>query len=367
MKSDKILNTSDNTKKRNTYFDFVKYITIFCVLWGHVVQQTYKYGRQPIPIGPMTDDIFRLIYTFHMPLFMGICGFFLAKSLMNNKDYFHDKLAKRLLGLLIPMLSFGLLKLIAAPNVEWNLLSYIKSVHGIWFLGDLAINTVLISFISKKLSDNLSRDIKWFCLGIPFSMIPTIGYGGTGLFMYPFFCAGFITNYYFKGFVKCKYKEYHFICLSMFIFILSYYVYSHFLPCGGNFTINFRKFSITEIAFADICKVLLGFLGCYIVLNFIKDVHNFIRDSKLCSIMVHRGQFTLEIYLLNIVILEILGGKRLYPWLMEKSDVNWLHANGFMFEIISTFMVTCIVMEIIILIIKCIQKYPILSKLFFWK
>ncbi|MBR2214347.1 MAG: hypothetical protein IJ849_01155, partial [Selenomonadaceae bacterium] len=59
---------------RNSYMDIVKYVAIFCVLWGHIVQQTCMLQN------PQVDYVYRAIYTFHMPLFMGICGYFFAKS-----------------------------------------------------------------------------------------------------------------------------------------------------------------------------------------------------------------------------------------------------------------------------------------------
>lgn len=42
-------------RQRNAYLDIVKYFTIFCVLWGHVVQQTCMLSN------PNLDYIFRAI------------------------------------------------------------------------------------------------------------------------------------------------------------------------------------------------------------------------------------------------------------------------------------------------------------------
>ena len=55
---------------RNVYLDIVKFVTIFLVIWGHVVQQTSNVSCWPV----QEDSVMRLIYTMHMPLFMGLCA-----------------------------------------------------------------------------------------------------------------------------------------------------------------------------------------------------------------------------------------------------------------------------------------------------
>lgn len=93
----------ESTKSRNTFLDIVKYFTIFLVIWGHVVQQTY------LAINPFKDYIYQAIYTMHMPLFMGLCGYFYAQSVngIGVQEYIKEKLVFRLKTLLIPMIIMG--------------------------------------------------------------------------------------------------------------------------------------------------------------------------------------------------------------------------------------------------------------------
>lgn len=68
------------------------------------------------------DEIYRFIYSFHMPLFMGISGYFFGKSVHKIKGpllYVKRKLHRRILGLVIPMISFGLLKCLT--DIAWGL------------------------------------------------------------------------------------------------------------------------------------------------------------------------------------------------------------------------------------------------------
>ncbi len=56
--------------KRDSSLDFIKFLLVLLVVFGHCVQYTY------IKFGLNFDDsiIFRYIYSFHMPLFMFISG-----------------------------------------------------------------------------------------------------------------------------------------------------------------------------------------------------------------------------------------------------------------------------------------------------
>lgn len=82
--------------ERNAYFDNAKLLLIYLVVFGHAIQ-------------PFTDDfktmstLYTWIYTFHMPAFIFLAGFF-AKGARNLKYIF--RLAKKLL---VPYLIFQLL------------------------------------------------------------------------------------------------------------------------------------------------------------------------------------------------------------------------------------------------------------------
>lgn len=57
-------------KKERLYFmDLLKLFAIFCVCYGHCVQH-FLTGV------PSENAVFRIIYSFHMPLFMVITGYF---------------------------------------------------------------------------------------------------------------------------------------------------------------------------------------------------------------------------------------------------------------------------------------------------
>ena len=63
-------------KKRNEFLDIIKGITIFLVALGHCVVNGngIKFIEKELFWG---DPIYKFIYSFHMPLFALISGYFL--------------------------------------------------------------------------------------------------------------------------------------------------------------------------------------------------------------------------------------------------------------------------------------------------
>lgn len=83
-------------KQRNYYFDNAKFILIFFVVFGHLL-------RTFIEDNEIIYNLYKVIYTFHMPAFILVSGFF-ARG-FNQKGYI-AKIAKKLI---LPYLIFQLI------------------------------------------------------------------------------------------------------------------------------------------------------------------------------------------------------------------------------------------------------------------
>ncbi|TCN27729.1 acyltransferase family protein [Mesobacillus foraminis] len=135
-------------KQRNYYFDNAKFILIFFVVFGHLL-------RTFIEDNEIIYTIYKVIYTFHMPAFILVSGFF-ARG-FNEKGYI-AKIAKKLI---LPYLIFQLIysvyyfylydksHLTVDPlNPHWSL----------WFLISLFFwNIMLIGF--SRLSPGIGLSI----------------------------------------------------------------------------------------------------------------------------------------------------------------------------------------------------------------
>lgn len=74
---------------RNTTIDILKGIAIILVVYGHVIQRSMS----PYEIDAHLNPVFKLIYTFHMPLFFFLSGYAMVFSLNRRGilDIFKDR------------------------------------------------------------------------------------------------------------------------------------------------------------------------------------------------------------------------------------------------------------------------------------
>ncbi len=166
------------------------------MVMGHCIQ--YGSGLSVCGGSFFYDPIFRFIYSFHMPLFMLISGFFFSSS---AKKYSAQKLfSKRFHELFIPILSWSAVDL--AFQILYNILkgtmtfriffSYPRIVIGsLWFLWAILFCSIVL-FAVKKIFRN------FFPIHILIIAAMTIVPDKFNLqlykFMYPYFVAGFYWN-----------------------------------------------------------------------------------------------------------------------------------------------------------------------------
>lgn len=88
---------SNHKLGRMPFFDFLKMLAMFFVLWGHAIQH--------LQTGEVWgESMHKFIYSFHLPLFMTIAGFF---SLSSLKISWIGFLRKKGAQLLLPCLIWG--------------------------------------------------------------------------------------------------------------------------------------------------------------------------------------------------------------------------------------------------------------------
>lgn len=115
-------------KQRDLSFDFIKGILIFLVVFGHCLNELHVRH---------TDAFINIwIYSFHMPLFMFICGYFASHTLNKGKMYTIKKMTGRLI---IPALVWSSIiffeKLSYGEKLSPRL--FYNSCRGAWFLWGL--------------------------------------------------------------------------------------------------------------------------------------------------------------------------------------------------------------------------------------
>lgn len=363
---------------RNKYLDVVKYVLIFLVVWGHVIQQTSHLPTYPEQIDPLV----RFIWTTHMPLFMGLCGYFFYKSLAkynNAAEYRKNKLQQRMLGLFIPMLSFGFLKvLISMCEGEYDftinnfLVYWLIQAEKIWFLGDLAINTIIMLCLWYFCNDNFSHDWKIIILGIPLACIPKLFNISALPHMYLYFALGFCCNMMRYSYIKI-FNSVKYWLIALTIFICAYSVFSNLPWPPSEFIFTLTNHTIFNLIINDSLKIILGISGSYLVLLIVYKVYIFFikidRNNKLINKIACVGKYTLDIYLLQIIIVEyifrIINSKY---FLANGIDMfNFSGCFGMLMRIIITFIISIFLFEIIVKISSYINKNAVVKKILFYR
>lgn len=306
-------------KTRDTYYDNVKFLLIFFVVFGHFIQSYIQEDK-------WIFTLYTTIYTFHMPAFILISGFF-AKGI--HKQGYIQKIAKKLI---IPYFIFqGIYSLYyffihEQKSVE---LDPLNPQWSLWFLISLFCWNVMLLLFSKWKSS--------FALFVSVALGIFVGYfdeinsylslSRTFVF-FPFFLLGyFLKKEHFKRFRDNKFKYMSaFIMISIFVAIYlmpgveykwlfgskPYDVLNHSQLNGG--IIRLGVYGLTLLATLSFLALVprqrffftqWGTSSIYVYLLhgfFIK----YFRNSELTSILKHSEQI-IVLTLLSILLIAFLS------------------------------------------------------------
>lgn len=293
---------------RNIFFDAVKGILIILVVLGHCLQ--YGFGDDYSNSNLFFDDmLFRTIYSFHMPLFMLISGYFFNPKGKNHLQY----LRKRFQSIGIPLVFYAVLSIFIQQILSHT--SNLFSIHnfvstlifGLWFLSSILLNCILVvSFeaISKMIRHDISI-LLMFLFAVTIFFIPDQFFPATHKFMYPYFLCGYLIKRH-RGTIEMPISEKYqqivvvlLFTLCVWLFRKDLFVYTTgFIPQASTF-IEQEQFIRCMLRF------MIGFVGSFCFLAFCasyKDV-----NGSVTKVMAAIGQETLAIYGLQGILITLMG------------------------------------------------------------
>ena len=148
-----------NTKRNNT-LDVARGLAIILVVLGHIIQHNLA--------GNSCSLIFKVVYSFHMPLFFLLSGYVSAynKEIHSLSDL-GDNVCKKTVQLYVPYLTFGLILPLILQKKEWgDCISVITNPqNGPWFLATLWMTQLIFMTVNYgkslilKSKNNLSFNI----------------------------------------------------------------------------------------------------------------------------------------------------------------------------------------------------------------
>lgn len=312
-------------KERELLPDILKGFAIIMVVWGHCIQEGNgaDFSNQMLYFD---DKLYQFIYSFHMPLFAMIAGYFAFPSIENSlKKNAHKKLlVRRILLYAIPSVVWTMLEFIrecviniSHNYVSYNLLTIIKGffsklITNHWFLWSMIICFVIVWIMHCLLKDNLVI----YALGfIVLFFIPD----GLNMHAYKFLMPFYILSFYFcmfyvnflssdmnstvaedinKSLVKKFSQNNRLLLLISFIgFALLFLIYRKeaFIYVSGY---RITKNIWWKMILIDLYRMIIGFVGSIFWISFFREITIHFKKYKF-PILSTFGKYSLGVYLIS--------------------------------------------------------------------
>ena len=283
-------------KGRIAYLDFLKFFAITSVLLGHSVEQTTGNDFWDNPI-------WAFIYTYHMPLFMLICGYFFGSSL---KLSFLELAKKKFMQLVIPSVMAWMLMYAFVSITGCNLypeimnFSWFGFMNAVWFL-KCVFFCYLIGWMFVKGIRNVW--IAAICSIILVHLFPMFNTDNIN-FMLPMFWTGYLCQLH-QGWIDRHRKTLSAICTLTFLAMLPcwsgrltvYMIPTHIVD-WSTMTLDIYNFSVT------LYRTAIGWTGSMVFFLLSPWVYERIKHWKITPTFDQLGKCTLGIYWVQTFLLE---------------------------------------------------------------
>ena len=204
-------------KERKLLPDVLRGFAIFMVVLGHCIQECsgvdFKMNTMYF-----NDRIYQFIYSFHMPLFMMISGYFAWDSIdkVKEKPEKWKLLAKRSATLIIPILGWTCIEHVQlwieqgrAYVAFWSIPLFVKYfsirfLTNTWFLWAVFWCFLIVFFMHCYFRDYIGFYIIGFLL---LFAIPD----GMGLGAYKYMMPYFVTAFYYRGWQRNERKHFQYL------------------------------------------------------------------------------------------------------------------------------------------------------------
>ena len=277
---------------RILYIDLLKAFAIFCVILGHTIAWTLRGDAYH------ESELFIFIYSFHMPLFVTLSGWFFGKSLEQTPLHF---LKTRAHQLLLPAFSFFSLFFIIYNGVLAPILGiepepYLQTILGgdMWFLKYLFV----MSLICYTLKKGLRRD--WLVL---VAILILFSVTRTGIFrLLPYLWLGYMMHQ-----AQGKIQQYRgtILLISGLLFMLFAYLWQGDYDAPLRF-LYFKPtiFLHQEHLYAVLVRLAIGTSGSIFFLTLFQYTEHYLQHHAWTKPLLHIGRNTLGIYCLQIYLIE---------------------------------------------------------------
>lgn len=359
------LENMEKSTKRSLTPDVSRGIAIFLVIWGHVIQQGL-YGIAEVA----ENVVFKWIYTFHMPSFLLISGFFFYSSVKkkNLKTLVLNRTGDLIKTLVIwNTVCYGcklLFLILREESVTVSVRVWLEEVvMGYWFLWAVLFCAAIVGLVTKVLPQKL-----WLVGMIVLAPLVLLSpCRWVILSMYPYFVIGFFFHKFIDGGRKIA-------SLLKYVVIVLYVVgmlYYFCVPAVGNSEIKNLldtciamikgQGSVSDVIYQVFRTALfyyLGITGGITAIVLIDWLGRKVGETGVVWIFAQMGQYSMQIYILQRVFVEIILAN-VYRSVTEHMGTGFVERNLFMVAYVYSLFVSVLCAGVIFVI----ARYGIRGKL----
>ena len=334
--------------QRILYIDLLKLFTIYLVLWGHAIMCFQPAYEHSVP--------FRVIYSFHMPLFMMLSGYFARSSMEQQAKTFFPKKFRQLL---LPCVSWGVLcwLFITSGLIEGTFqldirllfTGWLGLIDNFWFLKSC--------FVCYVLTWLCWRCGRYKVVAFLTVWLVCLMQGRWHLYlMFPCFLAG----------LWLRYDQGHWLFSGKVIFsvgllfgvLLAYWLSPYYSSIESNLRLAMQQevFSWFTYVWQLFYRIFLGLSGSLFFFSIFRRFLEPRTSTPLLNSLAQVGGVTLGIYVLQAIILETLMPCYISFSALSVSTIVWLMP-----------LLAMVVLGVCLLIVRLIERNRLLSFLLLGK
>lgn len=281
--------------ERNESIDIIKGVLIILVLLGHSISLVY--GESCVD-----NIVFKIIYSFHMPLFVFVSGYLFQKSLQKK---FKDLLGQKIKRLIVPLLTASTILVIinwfSKSNFIFNtkdLKTIVLNVHRIyttyWFLICVfVLSLIAYIYCHARIGLRICILLLWVGLFLIYDLLPFYPLKNCQILRLSLiFCLGFVLGNTRALQDKLKGSK---VLLCIIAILCGIILVVCIIIYGNNF-----------FTYPEFIRSVFGICCSFFALLIIQLLVQFVDIPLIKKVFVSWGQKTLEFYVLHIVIMKIL-------------------------------------------------------------
>lgn len=206
--------------ERKVFIDYAKGLAILLVVIGHLLQYNL--------VGTSAKELFDMIYSFHMPLFMLLSGYVASLSIEKYLSRKVEYIRKKVCSLVVPFVFMGGVNMLLYKHysMEYILNLFRNPDNGLWFLIVLfciQLWYLVLQIVSSKIQYGKRYIVEGFVGVVFIAMIIVfnkVNHEFSGLYTSPIFYVMFFAGSYAAKFLEPFVKSDIVLFLSIIGFIV---------------------------------------------------------------------------------------------------------------------------------------------------